>query len=259
MRKLACLAALSLGLTVIAACASTDDDDDSATSADALTALTAAQCKTPVVRTSPKQDNAGNALAGSAHTTLTGCVVGAEGETGEAVATRLAALLGNTAKLGTVKDERGAAVFEKFTPGARQGTLATSLTQDIDVTLAMSHSPRTKLRTVQRKAPGAPFSLSIVNATPVQASVAFFTVTVVRPGNLSLTLEVKSQLNGITVTGASDIVLEQQQERAASASVLVSDLFRWLTTELAKSAPPPQPVKLDAGSDADSAADGAAD
>jgi hypothetical protein len=260
MRKLACLAALSLAITVVAACASTDEDEG-ATSAEALTALTAAQCKTPAVHTSPKKDGSGSAIAGSAHTTLAGCIVGAQGENGDAVATRLAALVGNTARLGTVKDVHGAAVFAKLTPGARHGTLATSLTQDIDVTLAMSHAPHTKLHTAQRQTAGGTYSLSIVNATAVEASVAFFTVTVVNPGNLSLTLEVKSQLNGITVTGASDIVLEQQQDQAASASVLVSDLFRWLTTELAKSAPAPvTPVPAgDAGPSREAAADGASE
>jgi len=49
-------------------------------------------------------------------------------------------------------------------------------------------------------------------------------VTVVQPGNLSLDLEIKAQANGITVTGASDIILEQQQDRASQASVLVNDV-----------------------------------
>ena len=86
------------------------------------------------------------------------------------------------------------------------------------------------------------------------ASVAFFTVTVVNPGELTLAIEVKVEANGITVTGASDIVLQQSQDQAASASVLVSDLFRWLTTELAKSAPPPHPVTP--ANDASAARDG---
>jgi hypothetical protein len=234
MRKLACLAALSFAITAVAGCGSTTNEDDGASSSDALTALTAAQCKTPAVNTSPKKDQGGNEVAGSAHTTLSGCIIGADGESGDEMVARLAALVGNTAKLGTVKNEKGAPVFEKFTPSAPKGTLATSLTQDIDVTLAMSHAPHTKLRTVQKQTEGGPFSLSIVNTAPVEAVVAVFNVTVVKPGNLSLTLEVKAQPNGITVTGASDIVLEQQQDEAAKASVLVSDLFRWLTTELAK-------------------------
>ncbi len=72
--------------------------------------------------------------------------------------------------------------------------------------------------------------------------VAFFTVTVVNAGELSLTFQVKTASNGVTVTGASDIILQQSQEQAASASALVSDLFRWLTIELAQTAPPPHPV-----------------
>lgn len=244
MRKPACLAAVSIALIALGACASVEDDGGT-TSTDALTSLTAAQCKTPTVRTTPKTDASGEPIAGSAHTTLAGCIVGSQGETGDAVLTRLAALLGDTARLGTVKNAQGAKVFQSFAPAARHGTLATSLTQDIDVTLAIDHTPSTKLHTVQKKPPAGSYSLSISNATALDASVAFFTVTVVKPGDLTLSLDVKAQLNGITVTGASDIVLQQQQDQAASASVLVSDLFRWLTTELAKSAPPAQPV--DAG------------
>ena len=91
------------------------------------------------------------------------------------------------------------------------------------------------------------FALVVVGAC---ASVAFFTVTVVNPNELSLNITVKAENNGITVTGASDIVLQQQQDQAASASVLVSDLFRWLTTELAKTAPPPHPVTPPSANDA---------
>jgi hypothetical protein len=246
MRKLACLAAFSFALSVVAACSAVSDDDEGTTSADALTSLTVAQCKTPAVSTSPKKDSAGNVIAGSAHTTLSGCVVGSQGETGDAVRKRLTALLGDTARLGTVKNSQGAPVFSQFAPLPKQGTLATSLAQDINVTLAMSHSPYTKLRTVQRQNAAGTYSLSISNTTAVSASVVFFTVTVVNPGELSLTLEVKAQLNGITITGASDIILQQEQDQAASASVLVSDLFRWLTTELKQSAPPPQPIPVPA-------------
>jgi hypothetical protein len=118
MRKLACLASFSLALVALGAACATAADDEGSSSADALTTLTTAQCKTPAVHTSPKTDASGAAIAGSAHTTLAGCIVGAQGETGDA----------------------------------------------------------------------------------------------------------------------------QQQDQAASASVLVTDVFRWLTTELAKSAPPPHPV-----------------
>ena len=265
MRKLACLAALSAMFVFIAACTAESEDDSGTTSADALTALTIAQCKTPAVHTAPKAAPGGGAIAGSAHTTLAGCIVGSQGETGDAVLARLATLLGNTSRLGTVKDAQGAPVFQHFAPGAKQGSLATSLTQDIDVTLAMDHSPFTKLHTVQKKTATSPYSLQIVNQTALSASVAFFTVTVVEPGELTLTLEAKPQLNGITVTGASDIILQQSQDQAASASVLVSDLFRWVNTELAKTAPAPvQPAPaIDAGDasssrDGSSAADGGA-
>ena len=261
MRKLACLAAFSIVVAAVGACASVADDDG-ASSADALTTLTVAQCKTPAVHTSPKTDSSGSAIAGSAHTTLNGCIVGAVGETGDGVLTRLTTLLGDTGRIGTVKDSQGAPVFQTFTPGSRHGTLATSVTQDFDVVLAMDHAPYTKLHTAQTKPAGGAYSLSIANATPLSANVAFFTVTVVNPGEFSLTLQVKAAANGVTMTGASDIILQQQQDQAASASVLVSDLFRWLTTELAKTQPAPHlppPLATDAGSspDGSSTADGA--
>jgi hypothetical protein len=261
MRKLACLASFSLAVAAVAAvdavaaCASVTDDEGS-TSADALTTLTVAQCKTPTVHTSPKTDSSGAAIAGSAHTTLAGCIIGAQGESGDAVLTRLSTLLADTERIGSVKDAQGAPVFSQFNPGGRHGTLATSVTQDFGVTLAMDHAPYTKLHTVQTKPAGAPYSLSIVNATALSADVAFFTVTVVNPGELSLSLQVKAAANGVSMTGASDIILQQQQDQAASASVLVSDLFRWLTSELAKTAPAPHavtPVTIDAGSSPDAA------
>jgi hypothetical protein len=265
MRKLATLVALSSAIALVAACAVQSEDDSGSSSDSALTSLTVAQCKTPKVHTAPMAAPGGGTIAGSAHTTLEGCVVGAQGETGDAVLTRHATLLGNTSRLGSVKNAQGAPVFQHFAPGAKQGSLGTSLTQDIDVTLAMDHSPFTKLHTVQKKAAGAPYSLKISNATALSASVAFFTVTVVEPGELTLTLEAKAQQNGITVTGASDIILQQEQDQAASASVLVSDLFRWVTTELAKTAPAAQPIPAaasDAGdaasSDGDSSSDGGA-
>ena len=55
--------------------------------------------------------------------------------------------------------------------------------------LALDHNPYTRLHTSQSRPAGAPYSLSIVNATPLAASVAFFTVTVVNPVELTLTLQ----------------------------------------------------------------------
>ena len=246
MRTLACLATFSLALAFTAGCAATDEDDSASSSSEALTSLTATQCKTPTVKTTPQAAPSGGAIPGSAHTTLSGCVLGATGETGESVVQRLSTLLSNTSALASVENDQGAKVFQKFAAGSRQGTLATSLTQDIDVTLAMTGSPKTRLHTVQKRAAGKPYSLSITNVTPVVASLAIFSVTVVDPGNLSLNLEIKAQENGITVTGASDIILEQQQDKASQASVLVNDVFRWLTTELKKTQPRPGTV-TDAG------------
>jgi len=49
MRTLACLATLTLALSLAAGCGSSDGDDEASSSVDALTSLTAAQCKTPTV------------------------------------------------------------------------------------------------------------------------------------------------------------------------------------------------------------------
>ncbi len=99
MRQLACIASLSIALVALGAAAcGTATDDEGSSSADALTTLTTAQCKTPAVHTSPKTDASGAAIAGSAHTTLAGCIVGAQGETGDAVLTRLTALMADTGR-----------------------------------------------------------------------------------------------------------------------------------------------------------------
>lgn len=241
MRTLACLASLCFVAVSVSACtADTGSDDDAETSSDALTALTAAGCKTPTIQTSAKKDSNGQAIYGSAHTTLSGCIVGARGETGEAVLTRLTTLLGDTSKLSSVENDDGDRVFSRFSAGSKKGALATSLTQDLDVTLAMTGSPQTKLRAVQKRAAGKPYTLSIANTTEVNAKFAFFTIKVVDPGNLSLSIEVKPQQNGITVTGVSDIVLLQQQDKAAQSSTLVTNVFKWLTSELADTAPAPK-------------------
>ena len=74
MRLSACLATLSFAVAFTAGCASTEEDDSAASSSEALTSLTAAQCKTPTVKTTPQAAPSGGAIPGSAHTTLSGCV-----------------------------------------------------------------------------------------------------------------------------------------------------------------------------------------
>jgi hypothetical protein len=234
MSKLGCVALLSLGSLIgllAGGCAQAAEDDGGVSSVDALTTLSASDCKTPTVATTP-QIASGAPVEGSAHTTLTGCVTGGAGETGADVIDRVAAILVDTQKLAGVKDTAGAPVFTKFKAGRASGTLATGISQDIDVTLAMDHSPTTKLHIEQRKLPNGSYGVEITNSTDLKASVAFFTVTVVRAGELKLSLRVKPEANGVAVSGTADIILQQEQQQASKASLLVSDLFGWLSGEL---------------------------
>ena len=234
MRLLACTLA-SVCLVIAGCSADTDDSGGASTSTDALTALTATQCKTPTVHTKAKEDDDGAPIAGSAHTTLSGCIVGKRNETGEEVLQRLVTLLGDTSKLAGVTNDQGEPVFRRFAAGAKSGALTSSLTQNINVTLAMTGSPKTTLRAVQKRPAGMPYSITLANTTPVVASVLFFSTTAVETGNLTLSIQVKPQENGITVTGTSDIILEAQQDKAAEAGAIVTDVFSWLTSELATS------------------------
>lgn len=222
----------SLSLLLLAACSAAPDD--TASSTEALTELTASSCKTPTVHTTAKEDADGNEIAGSAHTTISGCIVGAKNETGEDVLARLVTLMADTSKLSAVKNDQGANVFSRFSPGAHSGSLTASggLLQDIDVTLAMTGSPKTTLHAVQKRPAGAPYTITLTNRTPVVASVFFFSVTAVNTGDLSLSIKVTPQANGITVTGTSDIVLQEEQDQAANASAVVTDVFDWLKSNL---------------------------
>lgn len=235
MKNLRSIVALSLGVALGVGCSSPGGrDGPSDSDVVAGTTLTVGQCQSPRITTSPLNDASGVAIAGSAHTRLDGCAVGGRGETGVQVLARVVALLGNTAALGAVNDATGNPVFARFTPGAKTGSLATKQTQDIDVTLAMSQSPTATLR-VEMQASSDVLTLSLVNLTPVKASI--FRVTAVAPGALKLTIQVKSAANGVLVAGTADIALLHQQDQAANASLLVKNLFDWLSEQLQTTAP----------------------
>lgn len=206
-------------------------DHGGESSVDALSTFSALECKKPTVTTAP-QVASDEAVLGSAHTTLAGCVAGAEGETGKDLVERVAAILVDTQKLAGVKDTAGAPVFTTLKTGAVTGSLASGLSQDIDVTLAMDHSPTTKLHIEQRKLANGSYAIDISNTTALEASVAFLKITVVRPGDLKLSLRVKPEANGVAVSGTADIILQKEQDQASKASLLVSDLFGWLSSEL---------------------------
>lgn len=233
MRRLLPLLAL-VALTV--GCAASADDEDSGSSDEAvsLQTLTAAACKTPVLKTKPAAGPDGAALPGSAITTINGCIVGKTGETGKDVTARLVTVLGDTAHIGKVIGADGKPVFAKFTPAQPSGTLATGIVQDVDVTLSMFASPSSRLRITRKLGADGLYALHITNVTPFKASIAFIPITAIDPGNLTLDVQMKQEANGLSVTGGGSVQLDMMQDQAAGASGLVHDLFTWLTTELAR-------------------------
>lgn len=207
--------------------------EESASSNDALS-LTAGTCKLPVVKTKPATGQGGEAIPGSAITSISGCIVGKSGESGKDVSARLVKILGDTPRIGLVQADDGSTVFEKFTPGATTGTLATGLVQDVDVTLASFGSPSSRLRITRRFSADGTYSVSIKNVTPFKASIAFVGVTAILPDGLALDVQMKPEANGLSVTGNGSVKLQVMQDQAAEASELVTNLFAWLQSELAK-------------------------
>ena len=224
------IAALSVG------CAASEAEDDSASSNDALslTTLSAATCKKPVLKTKPSTDKVDLPIPGTANTTIAGCIVGKNGETGKDTIARLSNILGDTQRLGLVTKPDGATVFAKFTPGATSGSLSTGLVQDVDVTLAMFASPSSRLRITRHLGADGVYSIHITNVTAFRASLAFVPVTAILPDDLELSVQMKPEANGLTVTGNGSVQLQIMRDQASEASELVHDLFTWLTSELAK-------------------------
>jgi hypothetical protein len=225
---------VTLALTA-PACGPADDSDDVETSSEALTTFTAQQCRAPAVTTAPLLNaSTRRPIDGTARTTLDGCVLGRPNETGAVMTTRSTTLLGDTARFGALKQDDGTPVFSRFTPLAPTGSISSpsGQIQDIDVRLNMSFSPSARLRVTRRQNADGSYSLSIANITPFRATIAFFPVTVVKANNLTLEAHLRPEANGIGVRGTSQITLEHEKQQAANASVLVQNVFDWLTTEL---------------------------
>lgn len=219
----------------LAACSADVQDENVGSNDAALTSFTAAQCQTPNVATQPKKDASGQEIPGTAKTTLSGCIVGKANETGAGVITRSVALLGNNAKLGAMTDGNDQPMFTEFTPvGPPSGQLATGQTQDVDVVLNGDFDPKGRLRFTRKLNADGTYNISIVNITPIKVAILFFPVTGIETGNLKMDSKLTPQANGITVVGTSEVQLEQNQEQAAQSSTLVSDVFAWLTEELAR-------------------------
>jgi hypothetical protein len=198
----------------------------------ALVSLTADQCKTPTVHSAPKTDAQGRPIAGTAKTSVQGCIVGKAGEAGTDVLARASALLGDTSKFGTLTDSTGQRVFSSFSPHAASGTLATGIVQDVDVTINVDFSPSTRLRVTRKQGSDGVLTVSISNITAVTARLAFLPVTVVNPNDLSLNVKLSAETNGISVAGTGEVTLQQQKDRAAESAQLVSQVFDWVKGQL---------------------------
>ena len=214
-------------------CAANSDDSAASSEAELIT-LDPAQCATPTTSEGPLKDSSGNPISGSSKTTLSGCITGQTGETGDALATRIATLLSDTAKFGTVEDSPGHALFSGYTMGQPSGSLtgSTGLVQDVDVTLNEQYSPTTKLRFTRKKTTDGSVSVNITNVTALTANV-FFGVTVVNPNDLSVTLTFKPAANGVTANGSGQVIMQQGGDHAADVSGLVKAVFAFTTSHLA--------------------------
>jgi hypothetical protein len=227
------LGALVLGATSLTVgCSTAEPLDDSAS---ALSALDPLRCASPTVSTGPKVDASGQPIDGSALSTLSGCILANAGESGEQLLSRASALLVDTAKFGELSTSDHRRVFSKFELQPVTGTLATGLTQEVEVELNQDHSPSARLRFVRRQSPGGELLISISNVTPLVAHVVLFTVTVIDVNGLVINLHFKPGENGLRVNGDGEATLKQQKERAPDVSLLVKNLFDWATGQLSGS------------------------
>jgi len=231
MKVLATLLPLSL---LVAACSTTVGDDAVGTDAPELnTVLTPEGCATPNVTTAPKTDAQGQPIAGTAKTSLAGCILGKPGENGASVVARATAILASNEKIASMTDAQDKPYFKSFTPaGPATGTLQTGQKQLVNVTLNADQNPKGQMELTRKSNADGTFSMSTINTKPFTVKVLFVTVEVIKQNNLTLAIVLKPEANGITVTGASEVTLEQQQDQAGQASQMVKDMFAWLTEEL---------------------------
>jgi hypothetical protein len=183
------------------------------------------QCNSPTVSTQAQG-------SGSARTTLSGCVLARQGETGAALVSRAAGVLSDVNRYSTVLDGNGQRLFASFSPHPATGTLATGLVQEVDVTLNEQASPTTRLRFTWHQNADGTFDISVVNATAVTATFLGFHVTAINPGDLSATLKLTPEANGADAVGSSQATLQQGQDHAQEASQLVVSLFDFMKAQL---------------------------
>lgn len=215
----------------LTACAGTTGEDASSDEA-ALTSLNAASCATPKVQTGPLKNAQGQAIAGGAITTLQGCIIGKAGEAGTDTMKRAAVILNDTQRFSTLTDDQNKPVFSKFKPLALSGTPATGTVQEVDVNLAGDFTPAGRLKVTRKQNADGTYDATITNSTDFKATILFFPVTALKAGDLKLTVKFTTEANGISAKGQSSVVLQQQQELAPENSLLVANLFTWLTEQM---------------------------
>jgi hypothetical protein len=230
LRRILSVSAIVLSSALAVGCAS-PTEDDGASNAAALETLDTASCATPTTSEAPLTDSSGNPINGTGKTTLSGCIVGHTGETGTALLGRAGTLVSNPSVFAQLEDQPGHKLLSAFNAaGAATGTLATGLTQDFDVTLNEQYSPTTRLRIV-RTATATGLTVKLTNTTALVAH-SIFSVTVVNPGDLSLTMTLTAAANGATVAGSSQVVMQQGQDHAADVSGLIVPVFNLLSKQL---------------------------
>jgi hypothetical protein len=232
MKVFACLLPLTV---LIAACSTSVGDDAIGSDSQELVTLTPEGCLAPNVTTAPKTNAQGQAIPGSAKTTLNGCIVGKSGEAGTGTAARATAILASNEKLATMTDSQDKPYFKTFTAaGPATGTLQSGQKQVVNVVLNAEQNPKGQMELTRKSNADGSFKMTSINNKPFTVKVLFVTVEVIKQNNLTLNVEIKPEANGITVTGTSEVILEQQQDQAGQASQMVKDVFAWLTEELAR-------------------------
>lgn len=221
----------ALACSVTAGC-SVGEAPASETSA-ASTTTAAACAATPTTAEGPMKNASGQPIDGSSKTTLSGCIAGHSGEAAGDLVTRAENAVSDATFFDRIEDTPGHKLLSAFTPvGPATGTLTTGLVQDVDVTLNQQYSPTARLRFTRKvTAPGL-ITVTITNTTALEAH-PLFSVTVVNPGDLVITLSLTPQAaGGLATTGSAQVLMQQGQDHAHEVSGLVIPVFNELAKEL---------------------------
>jgi hypothetical protein len=220
---------LPLAAAALMACTSVPDEDDaedtqSAVSSDRV--LTEAECK--------QVSLANRATApGTFQGALDGCVLGRGGETGDALAERALAIVGDPRRLADMRKVNGTKMWTKFEPSGTVGSVNPGNRLAFDASLGIDiagpfDAKGTVSFLVERRQNGN-IALTIQNRTGIGAAGA----TVIEPGKLRIALEVVPARNGIVIKGSVDVTLARFQSHSGSVSNLGPQIVQWLDRELA--------------------------